>query len=100
MSGQGYSIVGSKKIQWKAGDTFCIPSWFRYQNVADEATDVYLYRFHDKPMLSSLGFYRVEGTDLEALVSDYKSAFAALNTICKALCFVLRVWPISCCSIR
>ncbi|CAG9981061.1 unnamed protein product [Clonostachys byssicola] len=70
VSGEGYSIVGSEKIQWKAGDTFCIPSWFRYQHVADEGTDVYLYRFHDKPMLSSLGFYRVEGTDLETLVSD------------------------------
>ncbi|KAK7226776.1 hypothetical protein V2G26_014779 [Clonostachys chloroleuca] len=52
VSGKGHSTVGDETIQWEAGDTFC------------------LYRFHDKRMLTALGFYRVEGVDVETLVSD------------------------------
>ena len=70
VSGHGYSIIGDDKVSWKEGDTFCIPAWYRFQHFASDEMRVYLYRFHDKPMLSSLGFYRAEGTDVEALVSD------------------------------
>ncbi|KIV90284.1 hypothetical protein PV10_07603 [Exophiala mesophila] len=70
VSGSGYSYVGDKKFQWKQGDTFCVPAWNKYQHTAEGGETVYLYRFHDKPMLNSLGFYRVEGVDSETLVSD------------------------------
>lgn len=70
MSGRGYSTIGDSRITWGPGDTFCIPSWHRYEHFADTEEDVYLYRFHDKPMLDALGFYRVEGVDVESLVSD------------------------------
>jgi gentisate 1,2-dioxygenase len=57
-------------LTWKKGDTFCIPAWYKYQHFADEGETVYLYRFDDKPMLKALGFYRVDGVDLESLVSE------------------------------
>lgn len=71
VEGSGYTTVGGERIEWQKGDTFCIPAWNKYQHTAAKGTDpVYLYRFHDKPMLTSLGFYRVEGQDTESLVSD------------------------------
>ncbi|KAJ5149437.1 Cupin 2 conserved barrel [Penicillium atrosanguineum] len=68
VSGNGRSIIGDAEYEWEAGDTFCIPSWYKYQHFADEK--VYLYRFDDRPMLDALGFYRSEEMDVEALVSN------------------------------
>ena len=70
IEGTGYTTVNDKKLSWKKGDTFCIPSWYRYQHHADARETVYFYRFDDKPMLRALGFYRVEGVDSETFVSD------------------------------
>ncbi|KXJ90068.1 putative gentisate 1,2-dioxygenase [Microdochium bolleyi] len=65
IEGTGHSVVGEQTIHWKKGDTFSVPAWHRYQHFAD-SEQVYLYRFHDKPMLQALGFYRVEGADEES----------------------------------
>lgn len=70
VSGKGRSIIGDAEYKWEAGDTFCIPSWYKYQHFADEKEKVYLYRFDDRPMLDALGFYRSEEMDVEKLVSD------------------------------
>ena len=70
ISGTGRSEIDAQTVNWKQGDTFCIPSWNKYQHFADDGETVYLYRFHDKPMLNALGFYRVAGEDTERLVSD------------------------------
>jgi len=69
ISGSGYTDIDGTHFDWKEGDTFCIPSWQRYQHHAARDRTVYLYRFDDKPMLESLGFYRTEDTDVESLVS-------------------------------
>jgi gentisate 1,2-dioxygenase len=69
IAGSGHSIIGDEKIEWKQGDTFCIPSWYRYEHFAGKEETVYLYRFDDKPMIEALGFYRWEGVDIESLVS-------------------------------
>ncbi|KAJ5246771.1 hypothetical protein N7468_001754 [Penicillium chermesinum] len=70
IAGSGTSQVGNETLTWKTGDTFCIPSWYKYQHSANEGETVYLYRFDDKPMLTALGFYRTEEMDVESLVSD------------------------------
>jgi gentisate 1,2-dioxygenase len=71
VQGSGYSEINGQRFDWKQGDTFCVPAWNKYQHTAAAGSeDVYLYRFHDKPMLTSLGFYRVDGVDSETLVSD------------------------------
>ncbi|OCL00838.1 RmlC-like cupin [Cenococcum geophilum 1.58] len=67
--GSGYSEIGGKKYEWRIGDTFCIPSWYKYQHFAGSSETVYLYRFDDKPMIKALGFYRWEGMDTETLVT-------------------------------
>lgn len=73
IEGSGYTVIREEMYQWQKGDTFCIPSWYPFQHFANgnEGDDpVYLYRFDDKPMLTSLGFYRTSGTDVETLVSN------------------------------
>lgn len=70
VSGKGQSKIGNETIHWEAEDASCIPAWHHYQHIADESEDVYLYSFHDKPMLSALGFYRAEGVDSKILVSE------------------------------
>lgn len=70
ITGEGHSEVGGQTLEWKAGDTFCIPSWYPYQHFADAGETVYLYRFDDKPMITALGFYRSVADDTETLVSD------------------------------
>lgn len=72
VEGKGYTTIGGKKFTWEKGDTFCIPSWYPYQHFAGGSPGqaaVYLYRFDDKPMLNSLGFYRTADMDVESLVS-------------------------------
>ncbi|KAK7699454.1 hypothetical protein SLS64_011592 [Diaporthe eres] len=72
VEGSGYTTIGGKIFNWEKGDTFCIPSWYPYQHFASDSRDgspVYLYRFDDKPMLNSLGFYRTAEMDVESLVS-------------------------------
>lgn len=71
VEGSGYTEVEGKKLTWERGDTFCIPSWHKYQHFASDGQTVYLYRFDDKPMLKALGFYRVEGSDTDALASSW-----------------------------
>ncbi|KAJ6018344.1 hypothetical protein N7499_003642 [Penicillium canescens] len=70
IAGSGISKVGDETLRWKSGDTFCIPSWYKYQHFANQGESVYLYRFDDKPMITALGFYRTEQMDVESLVSD------------------------------
>ena len=70
VTGSGHTDIDGQTFQWKQGDTFCIPSWQKYQHFSDGAEDSYLFRIHDKPMLTSLGFYRVEGMDTESLVDE------------------------------
>ena len=65
VSGQGYTIINDVKFEWKQGDTFCLPSWSRYQHFADSEATVYLYRCDDLPMLKALGFHRVEGEEFD-----------------------------------
>ncbi|CAG9939068.1 unnamed protein product [Clonostachys rosea f. rosea IK726] len=70
IEGSGYSKINDTTLQWKQGDTFCVPAWHHYQHFADGDSKVYLYRFDDKPMLNALGFYRVEGVDTEKYVTQ------------------------------
>ncbi|KAF1975538.1 RmlC-like cupin [Bimuria novae-zelandiae CBS 107.79] len=67
ISGNGHSMVGEQKLEWKQGDMFCIPSWYRYQLFADKSEAIYLYHFDDKPIIEALGFYRNEKTEKKVL---------------------------------
>ena len=66
ISGSGMSDIGGEMIEWKQGDTFCVPAWHKYSHKASTNENVYLYRFDDKPMLKSLGYLKMEGEDRES----------------------------------
>jgi gentisate 1,2-dioxygenase len=44
-------------LKWSKGDSFAIPSWYRFQIFAEDE-DAYLFSFSDKPMQVALGFWR------------------------------------------
>lgn len=67
IEGRGKSLIAGKEYTWQQGDTFCIPAWHEYQHYASDKGTVYLYVCHDQPMLKSLGFYRTNNEDIEAL---------------------------------
>jgi gentisate 1,2-dioxygenase len=69
VQGTGYSIIDGTRFNWKTSDTFCVPSWNTYQHFAGGGEPCYFYRFDDKPMIESLGFYREAGVDTERYVS-------------------------------
>ena len=69
IEGEGYSMVGDVKIEWRRSDTFCVPSWMKYQHFNTSGETVYLYRCDDLPQIRSLGFYRKDGEDVESHVS-------------------------------
>ena len=69
-SGKGQTVINDQTFTWKQGDTFCIPSWHRYQHFAGDDQNVYLYRCDDQPMVKALGLYRTEHMDVESLVSE------------------------------
>lgn len=61
-SGRGYTEVTSPDgekytLQWSKSDSFCIPSWYRFQIFAG-SEDAYLFSFSDKPMQVTLGYWR------------------------------------------
>lgn len=56
-------MIDGQTLEWKQGDTFCIPSWYKYQLFAADKEALYLYRFDDKPMIEALDFYRSEDAE-------------------------------------
>lgn len=62
--GEGYSIIGGKRFDWKTHDIFCVPSWVWHEHVnlsRDEET--FLFSFNDFPVMESLGVYMEEALE-------------------------------------
>jgi gentisate 1,2-dioxygenase len=56
--GKGRSRIGTTVLDWKQGDTFCVPGW---QTAVHENTGTdraYLFRFDDRPLMQALSMYR------------------------------------------
>jgi gentisate 1,2-dioxygenase len=59
--GEGYSIIGGKRFDWKKRDIFCVPAWaFHEHGNASETDDACLFCFNDLPVMRALGLYREE----------------------------------------
>jgi quercetin dioxygenase-like cupin family protein len=56
ISGSGFSSIESRKIHWKAGDAFYVPTWAWHQhtNSSETTTATYL-ACENAPMLQNLG---------------------------------------------
>lgn len=56
MSGSGFSSVEGRKIHWKAGDAFYVPTWAWHQHTNSSETTAAMYiACENAPMLQNLG---------------------------------------------
>jgi gentisate 1,2-dioxygenase len=59
--GEGYSVIGGKKYNWKEHDIFCVPSWTWHEHVnTSKSEEAFLYSFNDFPVMESLGVFKEE----------------------------------------
>jgi gentisate 1,2-dioxygenase len=59
--GEGYSIIGGKRFDWKRRDIFCVPAWAVHEHGnASHSDDACLFCFNDLPVMHALGLYREE----------------------------------------
>ena len=59
--GEGYSIIGGKRIDWSKGDTFVLPSWALHEHGTDtQDDDAVLFSMSDLPVIEAMGLYREE----------------------------------------
>lgn len=57
--GEGHSIVGGQRFDWKENDIFCVPSWALHEHCNDSRSDdAVLFSFNDLPAIEALGLYR------------------------------------------
>ena len=67
ISGNGYTIVEDQRIDWKEGDTLCIPvfSWHQHFNRGKQTARLMVH--HNRPYMQNMGFLMVEhGEDADA----------------------------------
>jgi gentisate 1,2-dioxygenase len=63
-SGHGHSMIGGKRFDWEAFDTFCIPGGEWYEHVNDSPKDDVIFLVSsDEPTLRKLGFAMKHGRD-------------------------------------
>ena len=49
--GQGYSVIGGRRFDWRERDIFCVPSWMWHEHVNTSASDdACLFCFSDLPV--------------------------------------------------
>ncbi len=59
VEGEGFSIVGGRRLDWEAKDVFCVPGWAFHEHVNTSSTEsVVLFSFTDAPVLHSLSLFR------------------------------------------
>ncbi len=60
VSGQGYSIIEDQRVNWKKGDTLCIPvfAWPQHFNMGSETARLLVH--HSRPYMENMGFLMVE----------------------------------------
>lgn len=59
--GEGVSVVGNERIEWKPGDVFVAPSWHTVVHQAHERST--LFSFSDRAAQKALGLWREERLD-------------------------------------
>jgi gentisate 1,2-dioxygenase len=58
LEGEGRTIVGGETLDWRARDTFVVPSWAEHRH---EATgEAVLFSFSDRGVQEKLGVFREE----------------------------------------
>jgi len=56
--GEGHSVIGGKRFDWKENDIFCVPSWDVHEHANGSASeDAVLFSFNDLPVIEALALY-------------------------------------------
>lgn len=55
MQGEGYSRIGDRNVQWRAGDAFYVPVWAEHQHVNTGGGECVYLACENAPMLQNLG---------------------------------------------
>ena len=59
LEGEGYTMVGDRRLDWAENDLFVVPGWMWHKHVNTRAGgDAILYTVTDRPAQDKLGFYR------------------------------------------
>ncbi|HXQ53366.1 MAG TPA: cupin domain-containing protein [Stellaceae bacterium] len=58
VEGSGESIIGNERFQWKRGDTFVAPLWYKFEHRA--TSDSLLFALSDEPLMRFGKYYRFE----------------------------------------
>jgi gentisate 1,2-dioxygenase len=53
--GEGHSIIGGTRIDWKEHDIFCVPAWMWHEHVNTGDEEAFLFSFNDFPVMDALG---------------------------------------------
>jgi len=62
--GEGYSIIGGKRYDWREHDIFCVPAWTWHEHVNTSGDqEAFLFSFNDFPVMEALGVYLVEALE-------------------------------------
>ncbi|HEX9466034.1 MAG TPA: cupin domain-containing protein [Alphaproteobacteria bacterium] len=59
MEGEGETVIGGERFAWQRGDTFCIPSWNKFEHHAQ--SDTQLFESSDEPLMRFSNYYRFQG---------------------------------------
>ena len=69
--GNGYSVIGGKRLDWGFGDTFVIPSLYAHEHVnTSDSEDAVLFTMSDLPLLESMGLYREEEVESQEITGS------------------------------
>ena len=56
--GSGASHISGERIEWRAGDTFALPTWAEHSHENPSSEDALLFSFSDEPTVAALGLLR------------------------------------------
>lgn len=66
--GEGYTVMGGRRFDWRPGDMFVAPSWVPVEHHATTPAD--LFSTSDTPVLRAFGIYREETLPAAQPVTD------------------------------
>ncbi|MGE0736467.1 MAG: cupin domain-containing protein [Alphaproteobacteria bacterium] len=69
LEGNGYTLVGDKRLDWGRNDVFVVPSWQWHEHVnLDTRAPTFLYSVTDEPTLRKLSLFREQGRDADGTI--------------------------------
>jgi gentisate 1,2-dioxygenase len=58
--GQGFTVVGDTRFEWRQGDSFSVPLWNMHHHGNSSREPAILFSMNDRPLMEALDFYREE----------------------------------------